>query len=113
MSLYTILDRMAFRAWLDQRQTRIVGRPGRTASCPMANWLRQVNKNRRLHVCAGSRGLILADPDEPNALFDEMPKCCLDFVTDFDTLVRRGPTGGSTALVVFDDLLVREHQKPE
>ena len=104
MPLYTIPERTAFRAWLEQRLDRNVGRPGRTASCPLATWLRQVNKNRRLHVCAGSRAMILADPHEPNGLFDEMPEWCVDFVSAFDTQVGRGPTEGSIALAVLNEL---------
>jgi hypothetical protein len=103
MPLYSIPDRQAFHDWLTQRVDRNVGRPGRTASCPLATWLRQVDKNRRLHVCAGSRNFILADPTEPNGLFDEMPQCA-DFVEAFDTLVERGPTPGDFALSVLNDL---------
>src|SRR5262249_53526899 len=104
MALYTVPDRAAFRGWLVQRKDRYVGRPGRTASCPLATWLRQVDKNRRLHVCAGSKHLILADPQEPNGLFDEMPDWCAEFVGAFDVLVEPGPTDGSVTLFVLDDL---------
>jgi hypothetical protein len=104
MPLYSIPDRQTFHDWLAQRLDRIVGRPGRTASCPLATWLRQVNRNRRLHVCAGSRKFILADPTEPNGLFDEMPQWCADFVEAFDTLVERGPTTGDIALSILDDV---------
>ena len=104
MPLYSIPDRQAFHDWLTQRLDRNVGRPGRTASCPLATWLRQVNTNRRLHVCAGSKHLILADPDEPNGLFDEMPDWCWGFVEAFDTLVEPGLTTGDIALSVLNDL---------
>jgi hypothetical protein len=105
MSLYTIPERTAFHEWLSQRQDRIVGYPGRTASCPLANWLRHVNKNRRLNVCIRSdKGLILADPDEPTGLFDVMPTWCADFADAFDTLVERGATEGSVALSVLSQL---------
>ena len=104
MPLYSIPDRQLFRHWLDARSNQNVGRPGRTALCPLATWPRQVNRNRRLHGCAGSRKFILADPTEPNGLFDEMPQWCADFVEAFDTLVERGPTTGDIALSVLADL---------
>ena len=104
MALYTVPGRAAFRAWLVERKDRNVGRPGRTASCPLATWLRQVNTNRRLHVCAGGKHMILADPTEPNGLFDQMPDWCWEFVEAFDTLVEPGPTDGSIVLSVLDDL---------
>jgi hypothetical protein len=104
MSLYSIPDRQAFHDWLAQRLDRNVGRPARTASCPLATWLREVNKNRRLHVSLTATKLVLADPDEPNGLFDLMPQWCADFVEAFDTLVERGPTTGDIALSVLDDL---------
>ena len=104
MPLYSIPDRQLFRHWLDARSNQNVGRPGRTASCPLATWLRQVNKNRRLHVCFAGQEIVLAEPDEPSGLFDEMPQWCADFVEAFDTLVERGPTTGDIALSVLDDL---------
>jgi hypothetical protein len=103
-TLYIIPGRQAFRDWLSKRLSRNVGRPGRTASCPLATWLRQVNQNRRLHVCLTARSLVLADPKEPNGLFDLMPEWCEDFAEAFDTLVERGPTTGDVALSVLDDL---------
>jgi hypothetical protein len=104
MPLYSIPDRQAFHDWLTQRLDRNVGRPGRAASCPLVTWLRQGNKNHRLHVCAGGKHLILADPTEPNGLFDDMPDWCWDFVEAFDTLVEPGPTTGDIALSVLNDL---------
>ena len=104
MPLYSIPDRQAFYDWFANRLNRNVGRPGRTASCPLATWLRQVNRNRRLHVCAGSRKFILADSTEPTGQFDEMPQWCADFVEAFDTLVERGPTTGDVALSVLGAL---------
>lgn len=103
-TLYIIPEPQSFRDWLSKRLSRNVGRPGRTASCPLATWLCQVNKNRLLHVCLTARNLILADPNEPNGLYDVMPKWCEDFVEAFDTLVERGPTTGDVALSVLDDL---------
>ena len=104
MPLYIIPERQAFRDWLSERLDRNVGRPGRTASCPLANWLRQVNKNRRLHVCLTARNLVLADPDEPNGLFDVLPTWCEDFAEAFDTKVERGPTTGDIALSVLSEI---------
>jgi hypothetical protein len=73
MPLYSIPDRQAFHDWLAQRLDRNVGRPARTASCPLATWLRQVNKNRRLHVCFAGQEIVLAEPDAPSGLVHEMP----------------------------------------
>jgi len=104
MPLYSIPDRQAFHDWLAQRLDRNVGRPARTASCPLATWLRKVNGNRRLHVCRGSRTLNLVDPTEPDGLYDAMPQWCSDFAEAFDTLVECGPTTGDVALSVLGDL---------
>ena len=104
MPLYSIPDRQAFHNWLAQRLDRNVGRPARTASCPLATWLRQVNKNRRLHVCYAGLKMALADPDEPTGQFDEMPQWCADFVEAFDTLVECRPTTGDIALAILNDL---------
>jgi hypothetical protein len=54
-----------------------------------------------LHVCCAGQEIVLAEPDEPSGLFDEMPQWCADFVEAFDTLVERGPTTGDLALSVL------------
>ena len=104
MSLYQIPTRDAFTAWLTARQTRRVGYQGRTGACPLANWLRQVNKNRRLHVCLGGQGrVLLVDPDEPTGTFDPMPEWCADFVDAFDTVMEHGPATGADALFILTE----------
>lgn len=105
MPLYQIPGPDAFRSWLIKRAGRGVGRVGRTASCPLATWLRQVNKNRRLHVAFAGSNLVLADPDEPCGLFEIMPPWCADFVEEFDTRVEPGPTTGAVALSFLNDVL--------
>jgi hypothetical protein len=57
-----------------------------------------------LHVCFAGQEIVLAEPDEPSGLVDEMPPWCADFVEAFDTLVERGPTTGDIALSILDDL---------
>ena len=98
-------ERTAFHDWLSQRQDRIVGRPYRSASCPLATWLRWANKNRRLHVSfASATRMAVFDPNEPSGQFDFLPSWCEVFVEAFDTLVERGPTQGHVALAVLDEL---------
>jgi len=104
MPLYTIPEPQAFHDWLNKRLDRNVGRHGRTASCPLANRLRQVNKNRRLQVCLTARNLVLADLDEPNGRFDVLPTWCEDFAEAFDTKVERRLTTGDIALSVLSEI---------
>lgn len=97
------ISRERFRDWLIANQDKVVGRPCRTASCPLATYMRR-RFHMTLHVSFSGGRAVIFDRNDPSDSYYQLPQWATDFAEAFDILVEPGPTEGAIALAILNDV---------